>query len=117
MQGKTLSASLVGLAAFVSKFGQSLAPMLAYSVLPSPAGLPAHAAAVGRYGAPAARDAIWRLLLTIPTITATTQLALWLGVYQLRGQYLRNVKVAVAGSIRGNDDDDDGGAPAKEAPA
>lgn len=81
----------MGSAAFVSKFGQSLAPMLAYSVLP-------HAAQAGRGAVSAARgDAIWGLLLAIPSVTVVSQLALWLGAFQLRGAYLRQVKAAVTG--------------------
>lgn len=113
LQSKTLSASLVGTAAFVSKFGQSLAPMLAYSVLPpssssggdggggggSGGGGGLGDAAVGhreREATPGVQDRIWGLLLAIPTLTAATQLVLWTTTYRLRGAYLQQIKASVA---------------------
>jgi Na+/melibiose symporter-like transporter len=85
MQTKTLSASLVGSASFVAKFGQSLAPILAYSMLPDlRSGLLAPSASM--------QASIWRLLLGIPFICVVIQLSLWLLTYQLHGQYLKRIK-------------------------
>ncbi|RYG50014.1 hypothetical protein EON66_12315 [archaeon] len=85
MQTKSLSASLIGSASFVSKFSQSLAPMLAYTLLPNHT-LPAAGADAlsASRGAATAANTIWFMLLAIPLACVASQLTLWRFVYTLR---------------------------------
>lgn len=97
VQPKTLSASLVGSVSFISKFGQSLAPLLAFSFLPRdlgfpPSGSPSSAIAESSH----TPEVIWTLLLLVPLLCVVIQLALWSSCYALRGQYLLLVKQKAA---------------------
>jgi hypothetical protein len=97
MQPASLSASVIGSINFVSKFSQSLAPMLAYTLLPSlhsntgaDAGqlLPTDGPVGGAGNQPAL---VWRLLLLVPSVCVACQFVLWTR-YSLHGAYLKHIK-------------------------
>ena len=81
----SVSASLVGTAAFPGKLSQSFAPILGYALMP-------HSA---RGGAGARATTVWALLVGVPLATVVAQLGLWSGAFTLHGAYLRTIKARV----------------------
>jgi hypothetical protein len=84
----SVSASLVGTAAFPGKLGQSFAPILGYALMPHPA----------RGGAGARASTVWALLVGVPLATVVAQLGLWSGAFTLHGAYLRTIKARAESS-------------------
>lgn len=82
------SASIVGCISFISKFSQSLAPMLGYSLF-------------GRSNDSNVSDpesllrVIWFALLSVPAACVAMQFVLWKWNYSLYGPYLKRIQVAL----------------------
>ena len=85
LQDKTLSASVVGSATFVSKFGQSLAPIITFYLLPELRDM-------NHVISSHFQEQVWTMLLTVPAVCVVIQFTLWTFCYQLLGNYLSKIK-------------------------